>query len=396
MAIIQKQVRMVFDLNKCLGCHTCTMACKTMWTDGRVDLPNVTDPNDPAGGAIDPIEGGKGLLYQYWNNVESMPGRGYPRGVFTPALDGGFDSAGFVKLDGKLASIIDDYGAPWEFNFDKVLMTSGGNASSLALVPDPSPDGPNAYSSNWDEDVGAGTYPNSYYFYLPRICNHCTKPACVAACSKRAAYKREEDGIVLIDQARCEGYRHCIQGCPYKKPYFNPELKKSQKCIFCYPRVEQLPGSYSPPQPPRVNFCFNQCVGRIRFVGYYNPNVSSPETDPGNLAKNVNKLIDQWKVALRLHPEFGTEPNLFYIPPLSPPTFIEGLPTATRRIPISYLARLFGDNATQSLSDRAARIRQVFDTLETERAKVAAGGTSELVDILMAHDEADRLQLHLG
>lgn len=39
MALIEKQVRMVFDLNKCLGCHTCTMACKTQWTDGRVDIP---------------------------------------------------------------------------------------------------------------------------------------------------------------------------------------------------------------------------------------------------------------------------------------------------------------------------------------------------------------------
>ena len=80
---------------------------------------------------------------------------------------------------------------------------------------------------------------DNYYFYLPRICNHCTHPACVEACPRKAIYKRDEDGIVLIDQDRCQGYRHCIQACPYKKIYFNEVLGKSQKCIFCYPRLEK-------------------------------------------------------------------------------------------------------------------------------------------------------------
>ena len=343
-----------------------------------------------------PLQAGAGLLYQYWNNVESIPGRGYPRGVFTPALGGGFTATGEVDLSGKLPTVEFDYGSPWEYNYDQVLMTEGGNASSLELVPSPAPDGPNAYSSNWDEDVGAGTYPNSYYFYLPRLCNHCTKPGCVAACAKRVPYKREEDGIVLIDQDRCEGYRHCIQGCPYKKIYFNTARKKSQKCVFCYPRLEQEPGSHVPPQPPRENFCFNQCVGRIRYSGYFNPNV--PVMNPANQAKNVNKLVDKWKVALRLHPEFGTEPNCFYIPPLSPPKLSSRgeLQHLTQRIPIDLLARLFGDNAKQTHAQRVARIVQIFTILQIERAKVAFGGRSELVDILAAHDETDRLQLYLG
>jgi DMSO reductase family type II enzyme iron-sulfur subunit len=395
MAIIQKQVRMVFDLNKCLGCHTCTMACKTMWTDGRTDL------GYPA--ALDPIPGGGGLLYQYWNNVETTPGRGYPRGVFTPVLGGGFiqtgPNAGKLDFSGKYPSIEADYGSPWEYNYSEVLKTGGGcglTSPPPLLTPTPSPDGPNAYSSNWDEDVATGGHPNSYYFYLPRICNHCTNPACVAACPKHAPYKRQEDGIVLIDQERCDGYRFCVKGCPYKKTYFNPELKKTQKCIFCYPRLEQEPGSYNPPQPPRENFCFNQCVGLIRFVGYYN--LQAGPSDNTNLQKNVNKLIDKWKVALRLHPEYGTEPNLFYIPPFSPPTLGAGnvLNANTQRIPIAYLATLFGDNAAQTQAERVARIQGIFSTLSTERAKVAAGGTSELIDILNAHTEADRLQLYLG
>ncbi|MCP4339298.1 MAG: hypothetical protein GY799_10515, partial [Desulfobulbaceae bacterium] len=294
MATIEKQVRMVFDLNKCLGCHTCTMACKTQWTDGRVDIPLENLPDEP-----------EGLLYQYWNNVETIPGRGYPRGVFTKKLGGGFvepenPDSWETDQSGNFPEISKDYGDPWEYNYDEVLPTEGGGTGITELVPSPAPDGPDAYSSNWDEDVGAGKYPNSYYFYLPRLCNHCTNPACVAACPKNAIYKREEDGIVLIDQDRCDGYRKCIKGCPYKKTYYNHFKKRTQKCIFCYPRLEQDVGPTGL-QPPRENFCFNQCVGRIRYVGY--------DTNP---AANVNKLIDEWGVAMQLHPEFGTNPNLYY------------------------------------------------------------------------------------
>ena len=209
-------------------------------------------------------------------------------------------------------------------------------------------------------------------FFVPKLCNHCTKPACVAACPRQAVYKREEDGIVLVDQNRCRGYRYCVKGCPYKKVYFNTEEKLSQKCIFCYPRLEK--------NPVEQNFCFTQCVGRIRYVGYNT-----------NAQANVNKLVDDWKVAMLLFPEFGTEPNLYYIPPMSPPQS-----NGTERVPTDYLADLFGDNKDQKHKARKARIEEIFNILETERAKVAAGGTSELIDILIAKSEDDRLQLNLG
>ena len=83
--------------------------------------------------------------------------------------------------------------------------------------------------------------PTATTFYLPRLCNHCENPACLAACSRNAIYKRQEDGIVLIDQERCRGYRYCVSACPYKKVYFNEEISKSEKCIFCYPRIEKGP-----------------------------------------------------------------------------------------------------------------------------------------------------------
>ena len=370
MATIQKQVRMVFDLNKCLGCHACSMGCKTQWTDRN-----------------------PGLQYQYWNNVETQPGRGYPKSWET--LGGGFTGNNQVDLGpdvhvGNLPTIQGDYGSAWEYNYDSVLKTGGGDATSSRLAPSPAPDGAGAYASNWDEDRGEGDMPNNYYFYLPRMCNHCTNPACVAACPRQSIYKREEDGIVLVDQNRCRGYRYCVKGCPYKKTYFNPTDKVSQKCILCYPRrTDKL--QPTDPQPDlaatfMAPFCHTQCVGRIRFIGY--------STNP---AANVNKLVNVWKVGLRLHPEFGTEPNLFYVPPLSPPTFAaNGAATTTPRIPVAYLASLFGDNASQTQKERVARVQQVLDTIAAERTKVAAGGTSELISILTAPTEADRLQLHLG
>ena len=93
--------------------------------------------------------------------------------------------------------------------------------------------------------------------YLPRLCEHCLNPSCAASCPSGAIYKREEDGIVLIDQEKCRGWRMCVSGCPYKKIYYNWESGKSEKCTFCYPRIES--------GQPTV--CSETCVGRIRYLG---------------------------------------------------------------------------------------------------------------------------------
>src|SRR3546814_14878814 len=76
-------------------------------------------------------------------------------------------------------------------------------------------------------------------------------------CSSDLIYKREEDGIVLIDQDKCRGWRMCVSACPYKKIYYNWKSGKSEKCIFCYPRIEM--------GEPTV--CSETCVGRIRYLG---------------------------------------------------------------------------------------------------------------------------------
>ncbi len=322
----KRQLAMVMDLNKCIGCQTCTVACKTQWTNRN------------------------GREYMYWNNVETHPGAGYPKNWMEAG--GGFDQEGNLK-DGIIPDMVLDYGVPWDYNHDELF--NGGLLHTKENLE---------YGPNWDEDVGGGEYPNSYFFYIPRICNHCSNPGCLAACPREAIFKREQDGIVLVDLERCQGYRYCIAGCPYKKIYFNPKISKSEKCIFCFPRVEKG-------LPPA---CAHQCVGRIRFVGFL-------DDEEGQ----VYKLVHKYKVALPLRPDFGTQPNVYYVPPLfDAPKFDDKMDSIenSRRVPIEYLELLFGKE-----------VHQALDTLRKEMEKRAKGEESELMDILIAYSHRDMFRL---
>lgn len=358
---IRMQVSMVFHLDKCIGCHTCSVACKNIWTDR------------------------KGSEYMWWNNVETKPGTGYPTLWEDQAkYRGGFEmkqGALRLKLHGKAAGLanifynpylptIDDYYEPWTYDYENLFSAPEGDdqptARAISMITGKYMEieaGP-----NWDDDLGgspvyAANDPNlknitkeereeldelerMVFFYLPRICNHCLNPGCVAACPASAVYKRGEDGIVLISQDKCRAWRMCISGCPYKKPYFNWATGKSEKCILCYPRLESG-------QAPA---CFHSCVGRIRYLGIllydadqiqaaasvpddelvdaqraliqdpFDPEVIASAKanglDDQVIASAQNsptyKFVKQWQLALPLHPEFRTLPMLFYVPPMLP------------------------------------------------------------------------------
>jgi nitrate reductase beta subunit len=332
---VDHQVAMVMDLNKCIGCQTCTIACKTNWTEGG------------------------GRDYMYWNNVETKPGSGYPRDW--EEMGGGWQSEEHSERSPGDLPDEEDYGRPWEFNHDEIFY----EGSDEPLRPmDQAEWGP-----NWDEDEGAGEYPNSYYFYLPRICNHCTHPSCVEACPRSALYKREEDGIVLVDQDRCRGYRYCVEGCPYKKVYYNAMTKKSEKCIFCYPRIE----GEGPEGEVRAPSCAEDCPPQLRMVGFLDD-----EDGP------IYKLVEEYEVAVRLHPEYRTEPNVYYIPPFAPPQHSEGGESLdAERIPRNYLEELFGPAVNEALN-----------TIERERNKVQRGEESEVMDLLTRNRE-DKYRLEV-
>jgi DMSO reductase family type II enzyme iron-sulfur subunit len=316
--MIARQVAMVLDLNKCIGCQTCTAACKSLWTDQP------------------------GHEYMLWNNVETRPGPGYPRDWEN---GGGGYRDGQLQM-GPLPERI-DHGGEVPLNHEKAFF------KGIEVRLEQSE--PMGHGANWNEDTSVGEYPNNYHFYLPRLCNHCTKPACVDACPVKAIYKREQDGVVLVDEDKCQGLRLCNRACPYDKMYFNYVSGKSQKCIFCFPRLEE---GVAPA-------CARQCPGRLRFVGYVD-DVDGP----------IHKLVHEWRVALPLHPEYGTEPNVFYVPPILPPGFDEdGRLSSTPRLPAEYLQSLFGDGVDHALA-----------TLQQEMDRRAAGDPSELMDLLIAKD----------
>lgn len=316
-----RQLAMVMDLNKCLGCQTCTIACKRLWTRDE------------------------GMEYMWWNTVNTKPGLGTPRNW--EQMGGGFRNG--VPKPSKIPTR-GEFGDAWEYNHKDVFFGGKGQKAHLQIKGDKPDWGP-----NWDEDQGGGDYPNSYYFYLPRICNHCTHPACLEACPRKAIEKNPENGIVTVNEDDCRGYRFCMEACPYKKIYFNQAKKVSQKCIFCFPRIEQ----------GVANACARQCPGRVRFVGY-----RDDENAP------IYKLVDKWKVAVPLHPEYGTEPNVFYVPPIAPPRFDEDgeIDEVAPRIPEEFLLSLFGPKVIDALA-----------TLGDEMAKARKGEKSELMDLLIAY-----------
>lgn len=319
-----RQIAMVFDLNKCMGCQACSVGCKVLWTQEE------------------------GEEHQWWMTVNTQPGKGTPKDWET--MGGGFEDGKPVPGHQPERA---EFGGGWEFNYDEVFY--GGKGNQAHLHPIDKGDGTTEWGMNWDEDQGGGEYPNAYYFYLPRLCNHCTRPVCAEACPTGAMYKRREDGIVLRNEDACQGFRFCMEACPYKKIYFNYARNVSQHCIMCFPRLEE---GVAP-------VCARQCPGRLAFVGYLDD-----EEGP------IHKLVNEWGIALPLHAEHGTGPNIFYVPPLAPYRLNDdfSIDETTPRIPPEYLESLFGP-----------KVHKALDTIKSELDRVRGGGTSEMLDTLIVY-----------
>jgi nitrate reductase / nitrite oxidoreductase, beta subunit len=429
---VRAQIGKVLNLDKCIGCHTCSVTCKNVWTSRE------------------------GMEYAWFNNVETKPGIGYPKDWENQKRwNGGWErtAAGSIrpKMGGKwrlLAKIfanpdlpeIDDYYEPFTFDYGHLQSAPESKAFPTArprsLISGERMEkiegGP-----NWEEILGGefskrsqdynfegvqkeiyGEFENTFMMYLPRLCEHCLNPTCVAACPSGSIYKREEDGIVLIDQEKCRGWRMCISGCPYKKIYFNWKSGKSEKCIFCYPRIEA--------GEPTV--CSETCVGRIRYLGVMlydadriaaaagTENVEDlyqeqldiflDPNDPEVIAQArkdgvpeawldaarqspVWKMAMEWKVAFPLHPEYRTLPMVWYVPPLSPISSAasagkisarNGMPDVrSLRIPVRYLANLLTAGKEAPVVDALERMLAMRGYM---RAKTVDG----VVAADMAHE----------
>ncbi|WP_019548245.1 nitrate reductase subunit beta [Streptomyces sulphureus] len=390
------QIAMVMNLDKCIGCHTCSVTCKQTWTNRA------------------------GVEYAWFNNVESRPGLGFPRRWEDQDRHRGgwaLDRRGRLVLrgGGRLRRLLglfanpdlpalDDYYEPLTYDYDTLVTAPAGTDTPVARPRSQLTGEPTSvrWGANWEDGLGgapehAAADPNlqgglgeqvrfefeeAFLLHLPRICEHCLNPACVAACPSGALYKRVEDGVVLVDQDRCRGWRMCVSACPYKKVYVNHRTGKAEKCTFCFPRLEA--------GQPTV--CAETCVGRLRYLGVVlydadrvgeaaavpepelldaqrdllldpeDPEVRAAARESGipedwlDAARRspVHALISRHRVALPLHPEYRTLPMVWYVPPLSPvldataaaggdpgdPDHVFAAVTQLRT-PLEYLAQLF-------------------------------------------------------
>jgi Fe-S-cluster-containing dehydrogenase component len=82
-----------------------------------------------------------------------------------------------------------------------------------------------------------GKIPRLAFIFMP--CFHCETPWCVSACPTGAMQKRQNDGIVYVEQGLCVGCKSCITACPWGVPQWNPETGKVVKCDYCKDRVDR-------------------------------------------------------------------------------------------------------------------------------------------------------------
>jgi nitrate reductase beta subunit len=230
---------MVMNLDKCIGCHTCSVTCKQAWTNRS------------------------GVEYVWFNNVETRPGQGYPRryqdqerwkggwvrnrrGRLSLKAGGRFKKLLTIFANPVLPNIRDYY-EPWTYDYEKLTDAPLGDDFPVAQPKSLLSGEPMAieWSANWDDDLGGApehgprdpiverlrrasedavrfSYEQAFMFFLPRICEHCLNPSCVASCPSGAMYKRAEDGIVLVDQDQCRGLADVRDRLPVQEGVLQP------------------------------------------------------------------------------------------------------------------------------------------------------------------------------
>ena len=92
---------------------------------------------------------------------------------------------------------------------------------------------------DWKKDASGAWVQDVRGYYVPIGCNECADPACVKVCPTKAHFKRESDGLVLIDEKKCIGCGACAQACPYGAPVLDETAHKMHKCNACADRVAQ-------------------------------------------------------------------------------------------------------------------------------------------------------------
>ena len=144
-----------------------------------------------------------------------------------------------------------------------------------------------------------GTQPAAQLIHFPKSCLHCDDAPCVTVCPTGASYKRQEDGIVLVNEQDCIGCGLCAWACPYGAREMDADAGVMKKCTLCVDRIynENLP------EEDRQPACVRTCPSNARHFGDF--------ADPDS---NVS-ILTRERGGMDLMPEQGTKPVNKYLPP---------------------------------------------------------------------------------
>ena len=144
-----------------------------------------------------------------------------------------------------------------------------------------------------------GEWPNVHKNWLPTLCMHCEKPACVPCCPTGAS-QQDDDGVVWIDYNKCMACKVCVNACPYgmrDQSKMQPRLHQFiRKCTFCR--------DHRAAEPDKQPYCVATCHQKARIFG----DLDDPESEVSKLVSSVETF--------RLLEDLGTGPQIYYIPAL--------------------------------------------------------------------------------
>jgi Fe-S-cluster-containing dehydrogenase component len=264
-----KKLGLVIDLDTCVGCHACAVACKE-WN---------------AGGFSAPLP-------------DEKPYGEHPTGVW-------FNRVHSYEL---AAVLVDDLPVAPPRESDTSMRDAGhlgdfdrGAGFDAARAQPAHADSPDAASRPGcgSMSIAAEAAQPAMTLHFPRSCLHCEEPACVTVCPTGASYKRAEDGIVLVDEDKCIGCKLCSWACPYGAREYSSVEGVMKKCTLCIDRIynENLP------EAERQPACVQACPTRARHFG----DLADPES-------TVSKLVAA-RGGVDLMAELGYRPTNKYLPP---------------------------------------------------------------------------------
>jgi Fe-S-cluster-containing dehydrogenase component len=272
-----KKLGLVIDLDTCVGCHACAVACKE-WNAGGFAAP--LPDEQPYGKAPTGVWFNRVHSYEIAAVLvdDASEAEAMRASTDTDAVRGG--QAGNEVPHAARAP------AP-----GTAAAADGHHCSAGPVTSAPTP----ACGSRGEAIV---SHP-AMTLHFPRSCLHCEEPACVTVCPTGASYKRAEDGIVLVNEDTCIGCKLCSWACPYGAREYSAVEGVMKKCTLCIDRIYNENLTEAERQPA----CVQACPTRARHFG-----------DLADPASKVSQLVAA-RGGVDLMPELGYRPVNKYLPP---------------------------------------------------------------------------------